>query len=209
MVHLSNSTVGHLYHLNYPHAMPNFSNFTQHLVVPLGFIISVELQGVQFGDSSCGGSSSVEVYDKYADKNGTSWILCPYSESMKTSHVSKRESRRDFTPPVIFMTSYLNTIHIKQSSLSSELGLLNATIRVQPDVNYKLKLVSTSDEWVESCSPNPCQYEGKCVASGKGQTCQCKGHFTGRFCGLTMCELDPCVFGQCELTNNGFKVCHI
>jgi hypothetical protein len=76
----------------------------------------------------------------------------------------------------------------------------------QIDINYKLKLISTTDDWVESCNPNPCQYGGKCIFSGKKQTCQCKSHFTGRFCSLTMCELDPCVFGQCELTNSGFKV---
>jgi hypothetical protein len=76
----------------------------------------------------------------------------------------------------------------------------------QTDMNYKLKLISTTDDWVESCNPNPCQYGGKCILSGKKQTCQCKSHFTGRFCSLTMCELDPCVFGQCELTASGFKV---
>ena len=76
----------------------------------------------------------------------------------------------------------------------------------KPDINYKLKLISSTDDWVESCQPNPCQFGGKCMMSGQKQMCQCKGHFTGRFCGLTMCELDPCVFGQCELTNNGFKV---
>lgn len=75
----------------------------------------------------------------------------------------------------------------------------------QIDINYKLKLISTTDDWVESCNPNPCLYGGKCI-SGKKQTCQCKSHFTGRFCSLTMCELDPCVFGQCELTTTGFKV---
>lgn len=30
---------------------------------------------------------------------------------------------------------------------------------------------------------------------------------TGLFCSLTKCELDPCAFGSCELTDNGYK-CH-
>lgn len=59
---------------------------------------------------------------------------------------------------------------------------------------------------MEDCNPNPCQNGGKCVTRGVKQICQCVGHFTGRFCGLTMCELDPCVFGKCELTSNNFKV---
>lgn len=69
-----------------------------------------------------------------------------------------------------------------------------------------MKLITSTEDWVESCNPNPCQHGGKCILSGKKQICQCIGHYTGRFCGLTMCELEPCVFGQCELTGNGFKV---
>lgn len=74
------------------------------------------------------------------------------------------------------------------------------------DPNYKLKIITTQDEWVETCHPNPCQFGGKCLQNGTKQYCQCKGHFTGRFCGVDMCEFDPCVFGQCELTINSFKV---
>lgn len=37
--------------------------------------------------------------------------------------------------------------------------------------------------------------------------CQCVGHFTGMFCALTLCELEPCLFGECELTVNGYR-CH-
>lgn len=75
------------------------------------------------------------------------------------------------------------------------------------DINYKMKLITTTDDWVEDCNPSPCQNGGKCVETmGKKKICQCIGHFTGRFCGLTMCELDPCVFGKCELTTNNFKV---
>lgn len=69
-----------------------------------------------------------------------------------------------------------------------------------------MKLITTTDDWVEDCNPNPCQNGGKCVTMGTKKVCQCIGHFTGRFCGLTMCELDPCVFGKCELTTNNFKV---
>lgn len=118
------------------------------------------------------------------------------------------------------------------------------------DFNYKYKLATGNDE-VESCQPNPCQNDGKCVSSGNLNRCQCVGHFTGRlvspsyqiwhsrimypldsiqwwikriylllvlkyaasslcsffrFCGLTVCEMEPCIFGKCELTPNAFKV---
>lgn len=28
-----------------------------------------------------------------------------------------------------------------------------------------------------------------------------------RFCALTICEMEPCIFGKCELTTTSFKVC--
>lgn len=58
---LSNATFGSLYHLNYPQAMPSFINYTQHLSVDFGFVISVELHGVQFGKKGCEDSTSIEV----------------------------------------------------------------------------------------------------------------------------------------------------
>lgn len=61
ILNLSNTTVGNLYHLNHPQAMPSSINFTQHLTVPLGFVISVELHGVQFGEVECDDRTSVEV----------------------------------------------------------------------------------------------------------------------------------------------------
>lgn len=82
----------------------------------------------------------------------------------------------------------------------------NTFYRHATDPNHKAKLISTADTFVESCAPNPCQNGGKCIMSDKKRICQCKSHFTGRFCSLTMCELEPCVFGQCELTSNNFKV---
>lgn len=30
--------------------------------------------------------------------------------------------------------------------------------------------------------------------------------FCSSFCGLNMCEVEPCLFGKCELTATGFKV---
>jgi hypothetical protein len=61
IVNLSNSTFGHAQHLNYPQAMPPLIDFTQHLIAPLGDVISIELQGVEFGEKSCDDNSSVEV----------------------------------------------------------------------------------------------------------------------------------------------------
>uniref|UniRef100_A0A182JN34 Cubilin n=1 Tax=Anopheles atroparvus TaxID=41427 RepID=A0A182JN34_ANOAO len=108
-------------------------------------------------------------------------------------------------PAPIYITSYLNTIHIRQRNVNGSGIRLNATVRLQEDAGYKMKLIANTDEWVESCKPNPCQYGGKCIASHQRGLCQCYGHFTGRFCGLNICELEPCFFGKCELTPSSFK----
>lgn len=47
------------------------------------------------------------------------------------------------------------------------------------DFNYKYKLATGNDE-VESCHPNPCKNDGKCISNGSVNRCQCFGHFTGR-----------------------------
>ncbi|KAL7030062.1 hypothetical protein ACKWTF_006501 [Chironomus riparius] len=203
IVNLSNSTFGRVYHLNYPHSrgMPESIDYTQHLIAPSGDVISIELRSVQFTENGCNDSAVIEIYDKYADRNGTFWQLCTINTKIDSNSIKQTSA------PAIFITSYLNTIHIRQYSNNNQLGFLNATVRVQSDINFKIKLITSTEDWVESCNPNPCQHGGKCILSGKKQICQCIGHYTGRFCGLTMCELEPCVFGQCELTVNGFK-CH-
>lgn len=123
----------------------------------------------------------------------------------------------------IYIISYLNTLHVRQKSFRENIKL-NATVRLQTDINYKMKLISTED-WVETCDPNPCQFGGKCLTSDEKKVCQCRGHYAGRsvaiissvsllgfffcfrFCRLNLCEFEPCLFGKCELTTNSFK-CH-
>ncbi|KFB42558.1 AGAP000443-PA-like protein [Anopheles sinensis] len=232
---LSNKTTGMLYSLNYPQTMPYGVDYTQHLIAPLGEVILLELYGVGFSQHGCHQTGFIEIYDNYTDSNGTLWHLCehhvggkPGSSPDDLEDAGRAENAdghyhplghgaaalRDATgsshpaltkPAPIYITSYLNTIHIRQRNINGTGIRLNATVRLQEDAGYKMKLISNADEWVESCKPNPCQYGGKCITSHKRGLCQCYGHFTGRFCGLNICELEPCFFGKCELTPNSFK----
>ncbi|XP_035898286.1 uncharacterized protein LOC118505883 isoform X4 [Anopheles stephensi] len=230
---LSNKTTGMLYSLNYPEAMPYDVDYTQHLIAPLGEVILLELYGVGFSQHGCHQTGFIEIYDNYTDSNGTLWHLCEHhptsgkppttveSETIKGTngpaehHYSPAHGAAKLRqPPLntlnkpapIYITSYLNTIHIRQRNANGTGIRLNATVRLQEDAGYKMKLISNTDEWVESCKPNPCQYGGKCISAGhKRGICQCYGHFTGRFCGLNICELEPCFFGKCELTPTSFK----
>ncbi|CAG2059140.1 unnamed protein product, partial [Timema podura] len=189
IINLSNVSTGVLLHLNYPSPPPPHVDYIEHLVAPLGSVILLELYRVILSEEPfCpGGAGVIEVSDNYADMNGTWWFLC-----------------EDSVEETLAIASFLNTIHVRQRS--EQFGVrLNGTIQGHFDTNYKLKLLRGSEESsVESCLPNPCQNGGKCLSSGSRRTCQCTSHFTGMFCALTLCELEPCLFGQCQLTATSY-----
>ncbi|XP_015833125.1 uncharacterized protein LOC103312261 isoform X4 [Tribolium castaneum] len=195
IINLKQNSSGLLLHLNYPNNPPININFLQHFIAPLGCTISLEFFRVKLSDKEClDGNGVIEVYDNYYDTNGTSWKLCYDADT--------EDAIAPVTP--ISITSFLNTLHVRQKS--GVVGVaLNGSLRVQPDPEFKPKLLKHKDDEVESCSPNPCQNEGKCVTKEHQSFCQCTGHFIGLFCALTKCELEPCVFGTCHLTNSSYS----
>lgn len=195
VIKLENSTSGILYYLNYPAFAPSDIDYVQHFVAPLGHVILLELNGVKLEAGGCPTPGRLEVIDNYADTNGTIWNLCKSKE---------RGVEQDIIPAPLSITSYLNTLHIRQIDMGA---ILNGTLRVQPDPGYKVKLVQQRDNRVESCEPNPCLHGGRCFSSGVKGRCQCPGQWTGLVCALTVCELAPCVFGECSVTNNGGYKC--
>ncbi|KAJ8957029.1 hypothetical protein NQ314_006619 [Rhamnusium bicolor] len=197
IITLNNYTSGLLLHMNYPDNPPANIDFLQHFIAPLGNTISLELSYVKLSNTEClNGNGLIEVYDNYSDTNGTSWKLC-YNADIEETIVPMAP---------IYISSFLNTLHLRQKN--SNIGIpLNGSLRVQFDENYRNKLISFKERDVESCNPNPCQNGGKCLIKKFKKFCQCTGHYTGIFCALTKCELEPCAFGTCKLTNTSYK-CH-
>ncbi|XP_059470868.1 uncharacterized protein LOC132193927 isoform X2 [Neocloeon triangulifer] len=180
--------------LNWPEMAPEPDEefkFAQKLIAPLGYTIKVTLFGLQVAQS---GSADfcLEAQDFYSDSNGTSWFLCRFE---------------NVSAPVT-LTSYLNTLLLTQNGGD----FLNASVTVEQDLGLRQKLLSPSlGSGVDSCSPDPCQNGGQCIASSslkhktRPNTCRCPGHFTGPLCALTLCDLSPCMFGTCELTAGSFR----
>lgn len=167
---LDNNTAGTLLHLNYPDQPSSNINFLQHFVAPLGHVISLEVHQVKLSESECAkGKGVIEIYDNYADSNGTQWYLCYY-----------KENENIFVPQApIAISSYINTLHIRQKSKAVGIPL-NGTLKIKEDANFRAKLLKLRDGGnVEFCNPNPCLHGGKCVVNGAKQVCQCSGHFTG------------------------------
>ncbi|XP_072375312.1 uncharacterized protein [Diabrotica undecimpunctata] len=197
IVNLGNFSSGLLLHLNYPDRPPLNVDFLQHFIAPLGNVVLLELHNVKLVDADCVDRSSfIEIFDSYSDANGTVWKLC-YDPEME-------DSLLPVSP--IYISSYLNTLHLRQIHGSQGIPL-NGTLKVQFDGNYRNKLINYKEWEVESCNPSPCQNGGKCIIKNSTKFCQCTGYYTGLFCALTKCELDPCAFGTCELTETSYK-CH-
>lgn len=61
VVDLSNTSIGNIFHLNYPQNLPFNFDLSQHFAAKLGDIISLELHGVQFSKTECSEDTSLEV----------------------------------------------------------------------------------------------------------------------------------------------------
>lgn len=168
IIKLTNETCGSLLHLNYPNRAPDNVDFIQNLMAPLGYVISLELHHLKLVEKNCPfEQGSIEIYDHYADVNGTRWYLC---QDVEDSFFPK-------TP--IAIISFLNTLHVRQRN--RQLGIsLNGTVKVLSDTKYKNKLLNFNNYSVESCNPSPCNNGGKCIL-GTRKFCQCLGHFTGKY----------------------------
>lgn len=107
-------------HLNFPRAAPPHVDFITHFIAPPAHTIILELHHVTPSSDGLGmcpnGAGIIEVSDNYADSNGTWWFLC--------------ETKVGPEQPIT-ITSYLNTLHVRQRS--TEIGVnLNGSVRVLP-----------------------------------------------------------------------------
>lgn len=193
IIDLSNISYGRLYHLNYPQTIALDIDYTQHIIAPVGKILLLEMHGVSFSKEGCRFGSSIEVFDNYADNNGTWWELCDVSDigiplvkreqkqNLQAEQPNSQRKTHSLYKGPIHIRSYLNTIHIRQKVKGLIGAKLNATVFVQTDEKYKIKLLEAEDDSVESCVPNPCLHGGRCISNGENRKCQCKGHFVGKY----------------------------
>lgn len=168
-VFLNNDTTGILLHLNYPESPQTKVDFMQHFIAPLGSVISMELYHLKLTNTDCYEDNGLlEIYDNYADRNGTIWKLCYDPPTPNAITLINR----------IEITSFFNTLHLRQIS-GRNIGIsLNGSVKIQPDEEFVTKILKFKNE-VETCNPNPCTQGGKCITKEDRRYCECVGHFTG------------------------------
>lgn len=76
--------------------------------------------------------NSFQIFDNYADNNGTYWHLCeiPTKNRVNLLGVST-EIESLIRPSPIHITSYLNTLHVREITHNASTVRLNATVRTQ------------------------------------------------------------------------------
>ncbi|XP_024085463.1 uncharacterized protein LOC106663479 isoform X2 [Cimex lectularius] len=200
IVNLGNITFGRLLDMNYPSVPPRRIDLTHRLIAPIGHTIhlqfnppnqitALDLKGLGKLEDCSQDNDVVEVIDAYSDSNGTAWRLCG-----------------DNIGSQISVETYLNTVSVRCKYGEKRSRRHNITVTIKPDPEFKTKLKKKNPTWVETCEPNPCQNGGKCKTNAEGKHyCTCTGHFTGFLCVVTLCELEPCLFGRCELNETSFK----
>lgn len=72
---LLNETSGVLNHLNYPQRLPSNIDFTQHIIVPLGDVILLEIYNVGISDAGCHSANKIEVSSLHAASKISTGIL--------------------------------------------------------------------------------------------------------------------------------------
>ncbi|CAL8100723.1 unnamed protein product [Orchesella dallaii] len=104
--------------------------------------------------------------------------------------------------------SRFNRLSVKQVYLAGYHGAKwNAQIITTLDENFRAEVIADGDRLLllNACSPNPCSNGGTCVTEKGRHICRCPAPFTGPFCALSLCDLNPCLFGECVMEGKTFK----
>ncbi|OXA61797.1 Protocadherin Fat 1 [Folsomia candida] len=114
----------------------------------------------------------------------------------------------------ISFRSTFNRLDVRQVYSPGFRGRMwSARIVTMLDENFRAKVLADGDRLLklDGCMNNPCANGGSCISeNGKHHICRCTAPFTGPFCGLSLCDLNPCLFGDCILGEKSIKcVCQL
>ncbi|KAF8785461.1 Protocadherin Fat 1 like protein [Argiope bruennichi] len=192
-LYLKSKREGRIYSMNFNHSQPIGLNYSQRVVVPVGYKIHLKSLNVSHLSpqlpTSCDGSG-IHIHDKYAtQKTLFLWNPC------RSTHFDDKDG----------LWSTLHVLNIDAWNFDGSLPLFFLEYFVVRDDHFVNTTITLATETLESCRPNPCQHGGRCIKNGTNYKCHCFGQYTGLFCHVTWCEVNVCgENGACNLTANGW-----
>ncbi|GBL83707.1 Protocadherin Fat 1 [Araneus ventricosus] len=192
-LYLKSKRKGRIYSMNFNHSQPIGLNYSQRVVVPIGYKIHLKSLNVSLPSpqlpTSCDGSGLL-IRDNYAtQKTVLLWNPC------RSTHIEDMDG----------LWSTLHVLTLDAWNYDGSLPLFFLEYSVVKDDNFVNTTLTLGAEAVESCRPNPCQHGGRCIKNGTSYKCHCFGQYTGLFCHVTWCDVNVCgENGVCNLTSNGW-----
>ncbi|XP_069113484.1 uncharacterized protein [Argopecten irradians] len=172
--------------LHFPNTAPLNSQQTIHLSTETGYNIRLEFTNISIGNPQ----TYLEILDTSLGPGHYRIIRNVTANSGSKGHV--------------IIQSHLNSLQLTFSTgLKSEnLNLFQAQYAVCKDDQYIEKTKYIKGGKMNHCEAGTCLNGGVCVSSeGNMYTCQCMVNTTGLFCQTFLCDLHPCVHGECVIAD--------
>ncbi|OWF34746.1 Protocadherin Fat 3 [Mizuhopecten yessoensis] len=177
--------------LHFPNSAPRNSEQTINLTTDIGSNILLEFTDVTLMDS-LRDTAYLEVTD-------TSLGHGYYRPIVNMTANSTSQGRNVFR-------SHLNSVQVIFSSRSGsdKHCMFQARFTTITDDMYLEKTKSLTDGTIRCCGNDTCLNGGVCISlENERSACKCGANYTGLFCQTYLCDLFPCVHGECDINDGG------
>ncbi|XP_022244627.1 cubilin-like, partial [Limulus polyphemus] len=192
VLNFNNMVKGMLQSMNYPHSPPESVNYTQQIVTPIGTYIILYFSKTFWNEGSCD-ENFVTVRDVYQESNYLR-TLCAESNAVEKSID-------------IEFQSLFHSIHLSfwTSNKYKKRSPFTIAFKVVSDLLFLNKSLGlNTSHSLDGCF---CENGGSCSAHPEGGfQCKCTSNFTGLFCHIPWCTLNPCGdYGTCNIIEHGYR----
>ncbi|RWS06532.1 neurogenic locus notch-like protein, partial [Dinothrombium tinctorium] len=235
VLELSENTFGAIHNLNFPHSQPSEIENVIYLRAPIGYAIEIRVSKMSATilneETHCGDGNSaqtnsvdyasydVKIIDAFGDTtlqppSPNLWSLCQMNPQSTTASAMKEMNAIRHRLKLIKSVFHVLTINAENRK-SNQRSTFQLLYKVVNNPQLKNLTIYLPREYpVDTCAYDPCSSNGRCIRKRLRDEmvdiCECSKHYTGVFCHLTLCDLDPCgAYGVCKLDpKDDDFVCH-
>ncbi|KAL4234952.1 hypothetical protein ACF0H5_006594 [Mactra antiquata] len=186
--------------LMYPNMIPALITQTTTFRTQIGFQIIIELHNITVIRTDNCTIDRIKIIDNS--------VQAYHQVNMMYSCINTTNETKIVTNKTLKIKSFLNSLdlHVNTGYHTDSLSSLMYTgiVRSVKDTEYLTKTKEVSGSFDE-CLNDTCQHGGQCLTVEDNRyKCSCSLKYTGLFCQVNKCDLQPCVHGACNLTDTGF-----